>query len=134
MVNVAQSKFEQFIRKDTGSVREAKERMICKDRPKTHGPSMEDSFMTETTETRVAVYNFDTLANHDVSKDREEGKNRRERSFSIDDQKWDVIHFQSIREVAYSGPSLIGMSYNHNLMTSVYELLQTSELPTFSAC
>jgi len=45
MIYIAQAELQQLVRHNARSIAEAKERVIGKDRPQTHGPSMQDAFM-----------------------------------------------------------------------------------------
>ena len=40
MINVAQSKLQQFVGQDTGSICEAEQRVICEYSPQSHRPCM----------------------------------------------------------------------------------------------
>jgi hypothetical protein len=50
----------------------------------------------------MAVHYLDALANDDVPENGEEGEDGRERGFSVDDQKRDVVDFEAIRKVSYT--------------------------------
>lgn len=72
MIHITQCKFEQLVCQDTRSIRETKKRMISKDRPQPHSPSMQDGFMTKTAQARMTMHNLNLLPNDNVPKDREE--------------------------------------------------------------
>ena len=72
MVHITHNELQQFVCQYTSSIREPKQRVICKDCPKSHGSSMQDSLMTETAKTSMAVYYLNLLPNHYVAKDWEE--------------------------------------------------------------
>ena|SRR5271154_2928707 len=96
--------------------------MIRKDGPKTHSPSVQNAFMTETTQTGMAMNNFNLLPDDDVSENGEARKDCRHGRLSINDQKGDVVNFKSVRQVVDSGPSFVGMSDDDDFVTSVNEL------------
>lgn len=47
MVHIAQAELQQLVRHNARSIAEAKERMVSKHGPKTHGPGMQDALMTQ---------------------------------------------------------------------------------------
>lgn len=67
MIDIAENKFEQLVRQNTGSIREPKERMISKHSSQSHGSCMQDAFVAERTKTAMAVDNFNLLTDTDVS-------------------------------------------------------------------
>ena len=78
--------------------------------------------MAEAAQASMTMNNLNLLSNDDVPEDGEEGEDCRHRGFSVDDQEWDMIDLESICEVVYSCPSLVGMSDHHYLVTPVYQL------------
>jgi hypothetical protein len=80
---------------------------------------MQDCFMTETAQTRVAMNDLDLFPYYNIAKDREERENRRKGGLSIDDQKWDMVDFQSVRQVMDTCPAFVGMRDNDDLVPSI---------------
>jgi hypothetical protein len=80
---------------------------------------MQDCFMTEATQTRVTMNDLDLFSDYDIAKDREERENRRKGGLSIDDQKWDMVDLQSVRQVMDTRSAFVSMRDNHNLVPSV---------------
>lgn len=69
MIHVAQDELEDLVRQDAGRIRKAEQGVIGEDGPQTHGPRMQNSLMTEITETCVTVHDLDPLSNDDITKD-----------------------------------------------------------------
>ena len=78
--------------------------------------------MTHTTQTSVSMYNLNLLPYDNVSKDRKERKHRGHSAFAINNKERNMIDLEAIREVAYSGPTLICVSDDNDFMATVYEL------------
>jgi hypothetical protein len=70
------------------------------------------------------MYDLNLLAYNDVPEDREERKDRRERSFTINHVKWHMVDFETVGEVSNSCSPGVGMRYNYHLMTPVDEFLE----------
>jgi hypothetical protein len=72
MVNVTQGKLEKLVGQDTSSIRKSVQRMVSEDGPQTHASSMNDGFVTQTTQTSMAMDNLDLFPYDDISEDRKE--------------------------------------------------------------
>ena len=80
--------------------------------------------MTETTETCMAVNDLYLLADYDIAKDREEGKDGREGGLSVDDKERYVVDFETVGEISNSGTTLVCMSDYDDLVSSIDKLLR----------
>lgn len=76
--------------------------------------------MAKTAQTLMSVHNRNLFAYYYVTKNGEEGEDRRHSRFAVNDKKWDIIDLESITEISHSGPALIGMSDDDNFMAPVY--------------
>jgi hypothetical protein len=85
---------------------------------------MENGFTAEATKTCMAVYDVDLLTNDNVAEYREEGKDRGECCFSVDNEKWDVIYLQSIGEVADTGSAFVRMGDDDHFVSTIDEFLK----------
>jgi hypothetical protein len=65
--NIAQTELEQLVRHDTSCIAEAEKRVISEDRIQAHRSRMQDAFMAEVAETRMAVDDFYPFSDEDVS-------------------------------------------------------------------
>jgi hypothetical protein len=83
---------------------------------------MKNSLVTKTAETSVAVDNLYLFSDDDIPKDWEKGEDGGHRRFPIDDQKGDMVDFETVGQVVNSCPALIGMSYDNNFMSSINQL------------
>ena len=92
MINIAQRELQKLIGQDTSSICKSKERMIGKDRPQTHRPRMKNRLMTHTAKTSMAMYNLNLFSDDDITEDRKKGEDRGESRFSVNDEKWYMIH------------------------------------------
>lgn len=93
--------------------------MIRKHRSKSHGPRMQDCFVAKTTQTRMAMYDFNLLPDNDVSEGWEERKDGRKRCGAVYNEEGHMVDFQAIREVAHASSTFIGMRYNDNLVAPI---------------
>jgi hypothetical protein len=123
MVNVAQGEFQQLVSENASCIPKTKQAMICKDSSQAHGPRMQYSFVAQAAETGVAMDNFDTLADHDIAEDGEEGEDSRKRRLPVDDQERYVVDFEAIGQVSYTCSAGICMSDDDHLMAAVDEFL-----------
>ena len=96
--------------------------MIREHSPQSHCPCMQYSFMAEAAQTRMSVNNLDLFSNENVSENRKAGEDSWECSGAIDDEKWDMIDFETISEISYTGSPLVCMRYNYDFMSSIDEL------------
>jgi len=67
------------------------------------------------------MYDLNSLPNDDIAEDWEEGEDGWKGRGSIDNQEWNMIDLEAIRKVPDACPSIICVSYNNNLMSSVDE-------------
>src|SRR5438067_1758195 len=107
MIHVAQSELQELVRQYTRRICKAKETVIREDRPQPHGSSMQNCLMAKTAEARVSMDNVDLLPYYDISKYWEEGEYSREGRFPIDDEKGNVIYFESIREISDASTAIV---------------------------
>lgn len=121
MINITQREFEELVGQYTPSVCESKQRMISEDRPQPHGPTMQNCFMTQTTQAPVAMHNLNLLPNHNVPEYREEGKYGWESRVPVHDKKGDMVDFEAIREISYASSTFVGMGNDDDLVSTVYE-------------
>ena len=66
--------------------------------------------------------NLDLLSNYNISEHWEEGEDRRKCSCAIHDQEWNMVDFEPVREIAYSGPFIVGMRYDNDFVTPINKL------------
>jgi hypothetical protein len=123
MVYITESKFQELVRKDAACVREAEQTVIRKDSPQSHGPGMQYGLIAQATKAGMAVHYLDALANDDVAEDGKEGEDGWERGLAIDDQEWNVVDFEAIREVSYACSARIGVGNHNHLVASINEFL-----------
>lgn len=121
MIHITQSKLEQFIGQDTRSIRKPKQRMVREYRPQPHRSSMQNSLMTQTTQTRMPVYNFDLLSDDDISEDRKERKDCRHSRFSIYYKEGHMIYLKAIGQIPDTCPPFIRVSDDNNFVASIDE-------------
>lgn len=85
---------------------------------------MEDSFVTETTETGMTMNDLYLLTDYDIAKDRKEGKYGWEGGLSVDDKEWYMVDFKTVGEISDSGTALVCMSDYDDLVSSIDKLLR----------
>ena len=56
----------------------------------------------------------------DIPKYWKEGKDGRKGCFKVYDKEGNMVDFESICEIAYTSPAVVGMSYDDYFMTTVY--------------
>ena len=78
--------------------------------------------MAKAAETGMAVHNLNLFPQNNVTEDGEKGENSGKGTFSINDQKGNVINFEPVSEVSDACTALVGMRDDHNLMATVDEL------------
>jgi len=83
---------------------------------------MQDGFMAETAETRMAMNYLNLLANDNVSKYGEEREDCWEGCFSVDDQERNVVDFEAVCEIPNSSSSFICVSDDNNFVSAINEL------------
>lgn len=70
----------------------------------------------------MAVNDIDLFSDDDVSKHREEREDGGESRCAVNDEKWDVVDFQAVREVANASAALICVRYDYDFVSSIDEL------------
>lgn len=85
---------------------------------------MQDSFVAEATHAGVAMDNFNLLTYDDIAKNGEEGEDRWEGRFTVNDEEGDMIDLETVCEVAHSSPAFVGVSYDNYFVTAVDEFLR----------
>lgn len=123
MVHIAQRKLQKLVREDCSCVRKAKEAVICEDSSQSHRPGMQNSFMTQTTETGMTVDYLDPFAYDNVAKDREEGEDGWEGSLAVDDEEGHVIDLQPVGEIPHTCSSGVRMRDDYDFVPSIDEFL-----------
>lgn len=121
MVHIAQSELEQLICEDTSSICEAKQRMIRKHSPQSHRPRMQNSLMTQTTQTSMPMHNLNLLSQHNIPKYREETEHSWERRSSVYHQERDMVDLQAVCEVSDAGSPFVCVGYDNDFVPTVYE-------------
>ena len=69
----------------------------------------------------MPMHNFNLLSQNDISKDRKEGKDSRESSFSIDNKKRHMIDLEAIREISNTSAPFIGVSDDDDFVAAIDE-------------
>lgn len=80
--------------------------------------------MAETTQTGVAMHNLYLLADHNVSKHREERENGGHSRLPVYDEKRDMVDFEPIGKIPNSSPSFIGMCDDDDFVTTIDQFLE----------
>ena len=70
----------------------------------------------------MSVDNLNLFSNKNVSEDWEKGEDCWHGRFSIDDQEWYMIDFETIGEIVHSCASLVCMSDDNDLVAAIYQL------------
>lgn len=91
---------------------------------------MENSFPAEATETGMAMYNIDLLTDDDIAKYRKERKYGWEGCFSVDDEEWDVVDLQAIREITDPSAAFVCVCDNYHFVSAVDEFLRQADIRT----
>jgi hypothetical protein len=78
--------------------------------------------MAKTAQARMAMYNLNLLSNDNIPEDGEEREDGWEGRCSIDDEKWNVVDFEAIRQISHSSPPVVCMSDDYDLVPSINEL------------
>jgi hypothetical protein len=71
----------------------------------------------------VSVDDFDLLADYDVPKYGEEGKDRRKGGLAIDDKEGYMIDLEAIGQIANASSASIGMRYDDDFVPTIYQFL-----------
>jgi hypothetical protein len=80
--------------------------------------------MAETAQTGMTMNNLDVLANDDISKDGEEGKDGGEGGLAVDDKERDVVDLEAVGEVADSGAAFVCVSDDDHFVSTIDEFLE----------
>ena len=67
--------------------------MVGKDGTKSHSPSEKNGLLTKIAQTPVAMNYFDRFPDDDVPEHGEEGEDRREGRFTVDDEEGHMVDF-----------------------------------------
>ena len=78
--------------------------------------------MAEAAKTGMAMHYFDSFSYYDVAEDREEGEDGRHGRLAVDDQEWDMVHFEAICEIVNPSTALVRMCDYDDLVAPVNEL------------
>lgn len=123
MIHITQRELQQLVGENRSRICEAKQRVVCKHRPQSHRPRMQDSLVAETAQTGMSMHNLNLLSNHNIPEYREERKHRRHRRLAIDHEERHMVHLESIGEVPDSGPTLVCVCDDNDLMAAINEFL-----------
>lgn len=96
--------------------------MIREDGSKPHRPCVQDSLVAEATKTGMAMDNLDLLSYNDISEDREEGEDGRERGGTVHDEEGDMIDLEAVGKVADTGSPFVRVRDNDDLVSAINEL------------
>ena len=121
MIHIAKRKFEQLVRQDTSSVRKAKQGMVREHRPQTHCSRMKNGFMTQAAKACMSMDYLYLLSKDDISEYRKERENRGESGLPVDDEERHMVHLESVGQVSHPSSAFVGMSNDHNLVTTIDE-------------
>lgn len=89
--------------------------------------------MAETAEAGVPMHYFDIFPDYNIPKHWKEREDRRHCRLPINDEKGDMVYFESIRKIMNSCTTLVGMGdYNH-LVASIDELCRELVDVTFNS-
>ena len=95
--------------------------MIRKYRPQPHSPSMQNGFMTETAQARMAMHDLNFFPNDNISEDGEERKHSGKGGFSVYYEKGNMIDFQTIGEIPNPCTSLVCVRDDDDFVTTIDE-------------
>ena len=84
---------------------------------------MEDSLLAEVAEAGMAVDDLYLLADYDIAKDWEEGKDRWKGGLPVDDKERHMVDFKAVGEISDSSTAFICMSDYDDLVSSVDKFL-----------
>ena len=69
----------------------------------------------------MPMHDFNLLSQNNIPKDRKEGKDSRESSFSIDNKERYMIDLEAIGEISNTGAPLIGVGDDDDFMAAIDE-------------
>jgi len=78
--------------------------------------------MTQATQTGMPMYYLNLFSYDNIPEHREERKDRRKGCFAIDDEKGNMVDFETIGEVAYTCATLVRVCNYYDLVSAIYEL------------
>lgn len=70
----------------------------------------------------MTMNNLNLLPDENVSQNREEGKHGGKSSLAIDDEKRNMVHFESVCEVSHALSVVVGVCNDDDLVAAVNEL------------
>ena len=69
----------------------------------------------------MPMHDFDLFSENNIPKDRKEGKDSRESSFSIDNKERHMVNLEAIREVSNTGSSFISVGDDDDFVAAINE-------------
>jgi hypothetical protein len=71
-------------------------------------------------ETGMSMYYLNLFSNDDIAKYWEEGEHGWERRGAVNDEEWDVVDLEAIREVSYTRSFFfVGVGNDYNLVAAI---------------
>ena len=95
--------------------------MIGEDSSQTHSPGVQYRLMTETAQTGMAMYNLNLFSDEDIPEDWKAREDGWEGGCAVDHKKWDMVNFQTVGEVSYTGSAFVCVCYNYDFVASIDE-------------
>lgn len=71
----------------------------------------------------MAMDDLDPFSEDNGPEDGEEGENGWKGGFAVDDEEWDMVDLQPIRQVSYSRPALVSVRDDDDFVATVDEFL-----------
>jgi len=78
--------------------------------------------MAQAAEASMTMHDFNLLSDDNVAEDWKEGENCRKGRLAVDDEKRDIIDFESIRKVSDTSSPLVCVCDNNDLVPTVDQL------------
>lgn len=78
--------------------------------------------MAQIAQARMAMHDLDLFSNDDIPKDWEEGEDGGKGSCAVDDEKWDMVDFEAIREISHPRSPIVGVCYDDDFVSSIDKL------------
>lgn len=94
---------------------------------------MQNGLVTEAAQARMSVYNLDLFAYDDIAEHGKEGENRWKRGLAEYYEEWNMIHFQPVGEIMDSGPPLVCVRDDDDLVATVNQLCRDLINVTFNS-
>jgi hypothetical protein len=82
---------------------------------------MQYSFVAHATQTAVPMNDFNLLSKDNVAEDWKEREDGWKSCRTVNDEKRNMIDFQTIREISYAGASFVCVSNYHHFMSTINE-------------